>query len=122
MTCPSTLHLEFSGPLCLDSSAGARHQIAAAFAAGVSDLVIDLADVTDVDPHGLGVLAGAARHLEGREGTLRLVGAAPWLATKLRVNDLGHLIASAPPRLRVLKGDAQGTTPPKGSGLSLAGR
>ncbi len=117
---PAPLHLHLTGALAAEASASARHQIAAAFAVGVTDLVIDLRDVEEVDPTGLGVLAGAARHLQRRGGQVRLVGAPSWLASKLRVNGLGELISSAPPRLTVLQGDAQEVPPTPGTRLTVA--
>ncbi len=114
------MHLQLTGALAAEASASARHQIAAAFAVGVTDLVIDLRDVVEVDPTGLGVLAGAARHLERRGGRVRLVGAPSWLASKLRVNGLGELISSAPPRLQVLHGDSGDAPSPAAPRLTIA--
>lgn len=85
-----------SGPLVEDTCGDLRCQLAAAFAAGVTQVVLDLAEVTALDTTGLGVLAGASRHLAGRGGALVVHRAHPALVTMLRVNGLGHLLEVAP--------------------------
>ena len=103
------LLLRPTGPLDADSCGALRHQLAAAFAAGVLSVAVDLAGVTEVDPTGLGVLAGAARHLRRRGGTLVIVHATPEVLSKIRVNGLHDLLElQALPPLRLLAGSGSG--------------
>lgn len=81
-----------SGRLDEDACGDLRCQLAAAFAAGVSRVVVDLSEVTALDQVGLGVLSGASRHLARKGGALVVHRAPAPLVTVLRVNGLGHLL------------------------------
>ncbi len=60
--------LRLAGPLDADTCGHLRYQLAAAFAAGVTSVVVDMSEVSSIDVAGLGVLTGAAKHLQRREG------------------------------------------------------
>jgi anti-anti-sigma factor len=80
------------GRLDLESSGPLRQRLAHAFASGLLDLVIELDDVEAVDPAGMGVLSGAARHLQQQGGSLVLRDPQPDVASVLRVYGLGGLV------------------------------
>ena len=93
------------GPLEVERCGHLRSQLAAAFCAGVRAIVVDLRDVPSIDLHGLGVLAGAARHLQGQDGALVVVRPTAAVRRALRVNDLtGLLDVPASPPLRAVEG------------------
>jgi anti-sigma B factor antagonist len=93
------------GQLDGDSCGELRHQLGTAFAAGITSVVVDLAAVTSIDLTGVGVLAGASRHLRKQGGGLVVTHAPPGVATTLRINGLGDVLQIAPsPALRVLPG------------------
>ena len=120
MTERTSVLLRPTGPLDADTCGDLRHQLAAAFAAGVSSIVVDLGAVTTCDPVGLGVLAGAARHLRRRNGVLVVAHASPAIATSLRINGLGDLLevpASMP--LSVVRGAAEQPERPAKPRLSV---
>jgi anti-anti-sigma factor len=108
------LLLRPTGPLDVESCGSLRHQLAAAFAAGVTRVVVDLRDTDLVDLTGLGVLAGAARYLAKQGGALVVTHASPAVLSTMRVNDLDALLeVSSSPPLRVVKGSGpDGTRPP----------
>jgi anti-anti-sigma factor len=109
-----------TGPLDADTCGEFRQQLASAFAAGVRAVAVDLAAVTTVDPIGLGVLAGANRHLRRRGGTLVLLHPSPAVATKVRVNGLSELLEiPASPPLRLLAGTGTGTSEDRPRVLSV---
>ena len=89
---PDGLVLHPRGRLDLESSGPLRQRLAHAFASGLHDLVVELDDVDSVDPAGLGVLSGAARHLEQRGGSLVLRDPRPDVAWVLRIYGLGALL------------------------------
>lgn len=99
---PDGLVLHASGRLDLESSVLFRQKLAHAFGSGVKHVVVELDDVTDLDVTGVGVLAGAARHLESHGGALVLRSPSPAVATVLRVNGLGHLVEQVPAQLSLL--------------------
>jgi anti-sigma B factor antagonist len=102
------LLLQPTGRLDADTCAELRQQLGAAFAAGVTSVVVDLTAVTRVDLTGLGVLAGAARHLRKGGGGLVVSHASPAVATAMRINGMGDLLEIAPaPALRVVPGTGQ---------------
>lgn len=95
-----------TGALDADSSAELRPQLAAAFSAGVTSIVVDLSGVTSCDQAGLGVLAGAARYLRKKGGALVVVHASDAVACTLRINGLGDLLdIPVSPPLSVVTGD-----------------
>jgi anti-sigma B factor antagonist len=97
------------GALEGDTCSELRQQLGTAFAAGITSVVVDLAAVSSIDRTGIGVLAGAWRHLGKRGGGLAVTHASAAVATALRINGLGDLlqIVSAP-ALRVLPGEGAG--------------
>ena len=103
------LPLRPTGRLDVDSCAALRHQLAAAFAAGVESVVVDLSAVTAVDLTGLRVLAGAARHLAKLGGGLVVIHASSAIVTSMRINGMGDLVerAAALP-LRLVAGSGTG--------------
>jgi anti-anti-sigma factor len=106
---PSLL-LRPTGPLDADSCGQLRQQLAGAFSVGVTSLAVDLSAVTTVDLVGLGVLAGAARHLRRYDGLLVVINAPSHVAASLRMNGMGELLevpASVP--LRVVAGSGSGS-------------
>jgi anti-sigma B factor antagonist len=114
------LLLRPTGPLDADSCGALRHQLASAFAAGVTSVGVDLSAVTKVDPTGLGVLSGAARHLRKRGGNLVIVQANPEVLTKVRVNGLSDLLEIQPvPALRLLAGAGSGGDAARPRALSV---
>jgi anti-anti-sigma factor len=114
------LLLKPTGPLDTDSCGELRHQLAAAFAAGVISVGVDLSGVTSVDPMGLGVLSGAARHLRKRGGNLVIVHATREVMTKIRVNGLADLLEiQASPSLRLLPGAGAGGDASRPRALSV---
>jgi anti-anti-sigma factor len=103
------LVLQPTGRLDAESCNGLRHQLAAAFAAGVTDVTVDLSQVSAADITGLGVLAGAARHLAKQGGSLVVAHPSGPALHALRINDLQHLVAPvAAPVLSVLPGSGSG--------------
>jgi anti-anti-sigma regulatory factor len=64
--------LEVAGALCQDNAAELRQRVEGLLVAGVRFLLVDLAEVDGCDPVVIGVLADAARLLEGRQGWLRI--------------------------------------------------
>ena len=102
------LPLRPTGRLDVDSCAALRHQLAAAFAAGVLSVVVDLRAVTSVDLTGLRVLAGAARHLAKCGGGLVVTHASSAIVTSMRINDMADLLELAAPPLRVVAGSGTG--------------
>jgi anti-sigma B factor antagonist len=99
------LLLRPTGPLDTDSCGALRQKLATAFAAGISSVGVDLSGVTTVDPAGLGVLSGAARHLRKRGGNLVIVHASPEVLTTVRINGMSDLLEIQPaPALRLLSG------------------
>ena len=113
------LLLKPAGRLDVDTCVTLRQQLAAAFGAGVTSLVVDLSGVTTADLTGLGVLAGAAKHLRKRGGGLVVSRCPDSIATSLRINGLGHLLElPASPPLRVVPGAGE-RTPKKARALSV---
>ena len=104
------------GRLDAETCADLRLQLGAAFAIGVRAVVVDLRDVVSVDPVGLGVLTGAARHLRKKGGALVCTHAAPAVVTTLRIHELTELleIPAAPP-VRGLRGGGAPTGSPSAS-------
>ena len=84
------------GPLDGQTCGALRIQLATAFAAHVGSIVLDLRDVPSIDRDGLGVLAGADRHLRRQDGVLTVVRATPAVASALRINDLSPLLPGPP--------------------------
>ena len=83
-------------------------------------MVVDLGAVTSVDPTGLGVLAGAARHLRSRGGGLAVTNASPGVVTSMRINGASDLLeVSASPALRVVPGAGGGGPRPRARGLAV---
>lgn len=100
-----------TGRLDADTCVTLRQQLAAAFAAGVRSLVVDLSGVTVADLTGLGVLSGAAKHLRKQGGGLVVSHCPDSIATSLRINGLGHLLElAASPPLRVVAGAGERTS------------
>ena len=64
--------LEVAGVLCQDNAAELRQRVEGLLVAGVRYLLVDLAEADGCDPAVMGVLADAARLLEGRQGWLRI--------------------------------------------------
>jgi anti-anti-sigma regulatory factor len=64
--------LEVAGALCQDNAAELRQRVEGLLVAGVRYLLVDLAEADGCDPMVMGVLADAARLLEGRQGWLRI--------------------------------------------------
>ncbi|GAA1268470.1 hypothetical protein GCM10009609_34490 [Pseudonocardia aurantiaca] len=64
--------LEAIGALGHDSAAELRQRVEGLLVAGVRHLLVDLAEAGPCDPAVIGVLAEAARLLEGRQGWLRV--------------------------------------------------
>ncbi|MEN3270280.1 STAS domain-containing protein [Pseudonocardia sp.] len=64
--------LEVAGALCQDNAAELRQRVEGLLVAGVRYLLVDLAEADGCDPAVMGVLADAARLLEGRQGWLRI--------------------------------------------------
>lgn len=107
------------GRLDADTCADVRHQLGAAFAAGVRSVVVDLGEVTTVDPIGLGVLAGAARHVRKKGGALVVMHASPAVQKTLRINEMAGLLlvpAATPLRGLPAPGDRAATRPVLRSG------
>jgi len=103
------LLLRPTGRLDADTCGYLRSELATAFAAGVTDVVVDLRDIHVADLTGLGVLAGAARHLADHGGRLVVRRAHPEVATTMRINGLDDLLEiSASPPLRVVTGTGAG--------------
>ena len=103
----------------MDTCSTLRQQLAAAFAAGVTSVVVDLAGVTTCDLTGLGVLAGAAKHLRRRGGGLVVTHASDAIATSLRITGMGDLLEIASsPGLRVVAGAGE-RTPKRDRALSV---
>ena len=97
----ASIVLRPQGPLDGQTCGALRIQLATAFAAHVGSIVLDLRDVPSIDLDGLGVLAGADRHLRRQNGALAVVRATPAVASALRINDLAALLpAPASSRLR----------------------
>ena len=90
------LRLRPLGILDSDTCVGLRAHLGAAFAIGVDAVEIDLQDVSSIDETGLGVLAGAARHLCSRGGSLWLVHPSVRVLKSLRINELLHLVQVCP--------------------------
>ena len=113
MTDAQTLELQPKGSLDVDSSSRLRRELAAALTVGVRAVTVDLSQVTAVDPTGLNVLAGAARHLSKTGGSLVVIRPSKPAARGLRINGLEHLVASVPatPKLTVLPGSGSGGPP-----------
>lgn len=83
-------------------------------------MVVDLGQVTSVDPTGLGVLAGAARHLRSRGGGLAVTNASPGVVTSMRINGAADLLeVPASPALRVVPGAGRGGARPRARGLAV---
>lgn len=115
-----SLLLRPTGPLDADSCDELRQQLATAFSVGVTSIAVDLSGVTTADVIGLGVLAGASRHLRKRSGLLVVMHAPPHVQAMLRINgmaDLLELPASAP--LRVVAGAGETTERPRARPLSV---
>lgn len=93
---PDGLVLHPRGRLDLESSGPLRQRLAHAFASGLHDLVVELEDVEAVDPAGIGVLSGAARHLEQKGGRLVLRDPQPDVASVLRIYGLAALLETTP--------------------------
>src|SRR4030081_742162 len=64
--------LEVAGALCQDNAAEPGQGGEGLLVAGVRFLLVALAEVDGCDPVVIGVLADAARLLEGRQGWLRI--------------------------------------------------
>lgn len=93
------LLLRPEGRIEADTCSDLRHQLGAAFAVGVRSVVVDLRDVTSLDPTGLGVLAGASKHLRKRGGALVVTHPCPAVLKTLRINAMTDLleIPASPP-------------------------
>ena len=102
------LVLQPKGRLDVDSCGDLRKQLAAAFAGGVQSVGIDFSGVTFLDQTGVGLLAGAARHLRKRGGSLVVLRAVGSVAMSLRINGLDNLARVRPPALKVLPGSGSG--------------
>lgn len=114
------LLLRPTGPLDVDASVGLRQQLAAAFSSGVKSIAVDLSSVPVADLTGLGVLAGAARHLRRRGGLLVVTNAQPVLATMMRINGLAELLElPASPPLRVVADNGDREPSPRGRTLHV---
>lgn len=84
--------LALSGRLDVHTAADVRLALAAAVAAGVGELVLDLSEVVVVDATGLGVLVGAHRDA-GRAGrVLVLRDIAPAVARMLLLTRLDRVL------------------------------
>ncbi len=72
-------------------------EFAGLFAAGAAEVRLDLADVTDVDPVGLALLARAARAAARRRPpvVLRVANAAPPVSALLRLTRLDRAFRPA---------------------------
>lgn len=76
-------------------------------------VVIDLRDLDEVGPAGLGVLVDAARGVEDRGGRLRFSGPGPGITDDLRSAGLaGHVVAAQNARNRDLHPAGSGLNPP----------
>ena len=64
--------LEVAGALGHDNAAELRQRVEGLLVAGVRYLLVDLVEAGPCDPMAIGVLADAARVLEGRQGWLRI--------------------------------------------------
>ena len=64
--------LEVAGAFGHDNAAELRQRVEGLLVAGVRFLLVDLAEAGRCDPGVIGVLADAARVLEGRQGWLRI--------------------------------------------------
>lgn len=107
--------LQPRGRLDAESCSGLRHQLGVAFAVGVRAVVVDLRDVSAIDPVGLGVLTGAQRHLRSKGGALVITHASPAVVTTLRIHDCVDLLdVPAPTSVRGLRtgpGEPRPATP-----------
>jgi ABC-type transporter Mla MlaB component len=88
-----------AGALDGTTAAGVCAQFAARFAGGAAEVRLDLADVTDVDPAGLALLARAARAAARRRPpvVLRVANAAPPVSALLRLTRLDRAYQTAGP-------------------------
>jgi anti-anti-sigma factor len=93
---PASVLLRPVGPLDADTCGQLRYQLAAAFAADVTSVVVDLSEVPSLDVVGLGVLTGAAKHLNRRDGQLLLAHPSAEVLTTLRINDVERLLEVGP--------------------------
>jgi anti-anti-sigma regulatory factor len=64
--------LEVAGALGHDDATELRQRVEGLLVAGVRYLLVDLVEAGPCDPVAIGVLADAARRLEGRQGWLRI--------------------------------------------------
>ncbi len=82
----ATAVVTVSGPMTQGSSLKiAESQVRAAIADGVSRLVFDLTGVEYIDSAGLGMIVFAYGALSQKNGTLRLCGVAPRVASLLKL-------------------------------------
>ena len=87
-----------SGEIDLATVALLRQVISDHIAAGQSELLLDLTDVSFIDSTGLGVLVGAGKKTAGLGGSTRLVCSNPRILRLLKITGLSRAMAVLPTR------------------------
>ena len=78
--------VELAGSLDASTASRAREQLAAAFSGSPDELVVDIADVTSIDPAGIDLLVEAALDMNGK--TVRFRHARPEVERELELAGL----------------------------------
>ena len=95
----ATAVVTFSGAMALGTSLKiADSQVRAIIADGVTQLVFDLTAVDNLDSAGLGMIVYTFGALREKNGTLRLCGVAPRVASLLKLTKTDTYLAIDPAR------------------------
>jgi anti-sigma B factor antagonist len=88
--------LDLKGPLDMASAPAFRRRVRQLVSAGVSQMVIDLGDVSFVDSSGLGAVIGALKLVRERGGDLRIVRANEQVQQLLGLTSLDQVLRPYP--------------------------
>ena len=104
------------GDLDVNSSGVLRDALARADDAGAVALLVDLEETTFMDPFALGILVGAAKKAQAKQGQLRLVAPSEAAGRLLHVTQMDRVFPIDPDLISAYA-EVVPAEPPKGSGV-----
>ena len=93
MTPRTGLVLVPSGPLDADACAALRRSLSSALASGLSNIVLDMSEVTHLEIEAVQLLNGVRQYLNRHDGSLVVTNPSPAALRGLRTNDLTDLLS-----------------------------